>query len=61
MVVYDNNHGIKEDILDKPGASAREKESCSLRSKVILQDCETYRVHDYMATKPQLVIIIYEL
>ena len=50
MVVYDNNHGIEEDILDKPGASARETESCLLRSKVILQDCETCRVNDYMAT-----------
>ena len=34
---------IIEDILDKPGASARETESCSLRSTVILQDCETWQ------------------
>ena len=44
MVDEDNNQGIEEDILDKPGASARETESCLLRSKVILQDCETCRV-----------------
>ena len=47
MVDEDNNHGIEEDILDKPGASARETESCSLRSTVILQGCETCRVNDY--------------
>ena len=41
MVDEDNNHGIEEDILDKPGASARETESCSLRSTVVLQGCET--------------------
>ena len=35
---------IIEDILDKPGASARETESCSLRSTVVLQGCETCRV-----------------
>ena len=42
MVDEDKNHGIEEDILDKPGASARETESCSLRSTVILQGCETW-------------------
>ena len=47
MVDEDNNQGIEEDILDKPGASAKETESCLLRSKVILQDCETCRVNDY--------------
>ena len=43
MVDEDKNHGIEEDILDKPGASARETESCSLRSTVILQGCETWQ------------------
>ena len=42
MVDQDNNQGIEEDIQDKPGASAIETESCSLRSTVILQDCETW-------------------
>ena len=46
MVDEDNNHGIEEDILDKPGASARETESCSLRSTVILQGCETWQTRN---------------